>query len=369
MMFYPVLIGDISLHTFSLYHTLKYEEYRRMFDRMKEADRNDLWPDACPGYFYHLPTLQLEKGLRVQLRNQTVCSMQAIVSPLLLVRKQEEDYKNIAPADPAFWNTLYAALSDAFLRWEFPFEPCDCTLSRADPCMNLEMGPDFNIPYFLDCLKHTPCREGYTLQSFGDPQSDMLFYKMANTMQALAVYAKTVQQEVLFGVLPNGSNRLRIEVQMKNKKIGKIYDGPPTWNTLLKLVAHAPQLILDDICLILPTGDYRTRADAYQMIYNSDRRGKVKDELWELMQKYSAAQSQEEQFAIAKAYMDATSPKKFGKRMCCFNELNIAPVYLPDGANVSFLPSLYHLAQKGVRQFEENLKRRSRYTGNDCMLP
>ena len=86
-MYHPILTGDISVHTFSLYHTLKYEDYRRMFDRMKEADRNDLWPDACPGYFYHLPTLQLEKGLRVQLHNQTVCSIQTIVSPLLLVRK------------------------------------------------------------------------------------------------------------------------------------------------------------------------------------------------------------------------------------------------------------------------------------------
>ena len=353
MMYHPILTGDISVHTFSLYHILKYEDYRRMFDRMKEADRNDLWPDMCPGYFYHLPTLQLEKGLRVQLHNQTVCSIQTIVSPLLLVRKQEEDYKSIAPADPAFWNAVYAALSDAFLQWEFPFEPCDCTLSRADPCMNLEMGPEFDIPYFLHCLKHTPCAEGYTLHSFGNPQSDMLSYKIANTMQALAVYAKTAHQAMLFDALPNGSNRLRIEVQMKNKKIGKVYAAPPAWDTLLNLVAHAPQLILDGIRLILPTGDYRTSGDAYQVIYNSDRRGKVKDELWELMQKYSATQSQEEQFAISKAYMDAASPKKFGKRMYCFNELNIAPVCLPDGANVSSLPSLYHLAQEGVRQFEE----------------
>ena len=352
MMCHPILTGDISVHTFSLYRTLKYEDYRRMFDRMKEADRNDLWPDACPGYFYHLPTLQLEKGLRVQLHNQTVCSIQTIVSPLLLVRKQEEDYKSIAPADPAFWNVVYAALSDAFLQWEFPFEPCDCTLSRADPCMNLEMRPDFDIPYFLHCLTRTPCREGYILQSFGNPQSDMLSYKIANTMQALAVYAKTVQQETLFDVLPNGSNRLRIEVQMNNKKIGKVYAGPPAWDALLNLVAHAPQLILDGIRLILPTGDYRTSGDAYQVIYNSDRRGKVKDELWELMQKYSAAQSQKEQFAVSRAYMDEASPKKFGKRMCCFNELNIAPVCLPDGANVSSLPSLYHLAQEGVRQFK-----------------
>ena len=359
MMLYSILIGDISIHTFSLYHTLKYEEYWHVFDRLKEADRNDLWPDKCPSsFFYSLPTPQVEKGLRIQLRNQTVCSINIIVSPLLLVQKQEGDYKKIAPADPVFWDNVCSALCDAFMRWEFPFDVYECSLSRADPCMNLEMGPEFDIPTYLHYLKRTPCKDGYVLQSFDDPEEDMYSYKVKNTMQALAVYAKSAQQENCFGASPDGSNILRIELQLENKKIGKVYDGPPAWDALLNLVGHAPQLILDGIRLILPTGDYHTSGDAYQVIYNSDRRGKVKDELWELMQKYSDSQSQEEQFAIAKAYMNATSPKKFGKRMCCFNELNIAPFCLPGGENVSSLPSLYHLAQEGVRQFEEQFRYR-----------
>ena len=358
MMFYPVLIGDISLQTFSLYHTLKYEEYRRMFDCMKEADRNDSWPDACPNYFFSLPTLQLEKGLRVQLHNQTVCSMQVIVSPLLLVRKQEEDYKNIAPADPTFWNTIYAALSDAFLRWEFSFEPCECALSRADPCMNLEMGPEFDIPTYLYYLKHTPCKEGYILQSFGDPQKDKYSYKVKNTMQALAVYAKSAQQESCFDALPDGSNILRIELQLKNKKIGKTYAGPPAWEALLNLVANAPTIIEKGIQLILPTGDYRTSDNAYQVIFNSDCRTKVKNELWELLQQYSKAQNQAEQIKISKDYIAEKSQKKFDKRMYALNNLNIAPICLDNGDEIDYLPSLYNLTQEGVRQFEEQFRYR-----------
>ena len=354
----PMLLGDISIHTFSLYHTLRYEDYQNIFYHLKNADRDGLWPDKCPSFFYPLPTLQVEKGLRVQLHNQTVCSINIIVSPLLLVQKQEDDYRRIAPADPAFWNNVYGALCDAFMQWEFSFDVYECSLSRADLCMNLEMGPEFDIPTYIHYLKRTPCKKGYVLQSFDDPEKDMYSYKVQNTMQALAVYAKSAQQESCFDALPDGSNILRMELQMENKKIGKIYGCRPTWNTLLCLVPDAPALMEDDIRSILPTGDYRTGNDVYQIIYNSDRRIKVKNELWDLIQQYSKAQNQAEQIKISKDYIAEKSQKKFDKRMYALNNLNIAPVCLDNGDKIDYLPSLYNLTQEGVRQFEEQLKYR-----------
>ena len=353
-----MLLGDISIHTFSLYHTLRYEDYQNIFYHLKNADRDGLWPDKCPSFFYPLPTLQVEKGLRVQLHNQTVCSINIIVSPLLLVQKQEDDYKRIAPADPAFWNNVYGALCDAFMQWEFSFDVYECSLSRADLCMNLEMGPEFDIPTYIHYLKRTPCKKGYVLQSFDDPEKDMYSYKVQNTMQALAVYAKSAQQESCFDALPDGSNILRMELQMENKKIGKIYGCRPTWNTLLCLVPDAPALMEDDIRSILPTGDYRTGNDVYQIIYNSDRRIKVKNELWDLIQQYSKAQNQAEQIKISKDYIAEKSQKKFNKRMYALNNLNIAPICLDNGDKIDYLPSLYNLTQEGVRQFEEQLRYR-----------
>ena len=354
----PMLLGDISIHTFSLYHTLRYEDYQNIFYHLKNADRDGLWPDKCPSFFYPLPTLQVEKGLRVQLHNQTVCSINIIVSPLLLVQKQEDDYRRIAPADPAFWNNVYGALCDAFMQWEFSFDVYECSLSRADLCMNLEMGPEFDIPTYIHYLKRTPCKKGYVLQSFDDPEKDKYSYKVQNTMQALAVYAKSTQQENCFDALPDGSNILRMELQMENKKIGKIYGCRPTWNTLLCLVPDAPALMEDDIRSILPTGDYRTGNDVYQIIYNSDRRIKVKNELWDLIQQYSKAQNQAEQIKISKDYIAEKSQKKFDKRMYALNNLNIAPVCLDNGDKIDYLPSLYNLTQEGVRQFEEQLRYR-----------
>lgn len=354
----PMLLGDISIHTFSLYHTLRYEDYQNIFYHLKNADRDGLWPDKCPSFFYPLPTLQVEKGLRVQLHNQTVRSINIIVSPLLLVQKQEDDYRRIAPADPAFWNNVYGALCDAFMQWEFSFDVYECSLSRADLCMNLEMGPEFDIPTYIHYLKRTPCKKGYVLQSFDDPEKDMYSYKVQNTMQALAVYAKSAQQESCFDALPDGSNILRMELQMENKKIGKIYDCRPTWNTLLCLVSDAPALMEDDIRSILPTGDYRTSRDAYQAIDASDRRTKVKNELWDLIQQYSKAKNQAEQIKISNDYIAEKSQKKFDKRMYALNNLNIAPVCLDNGEEINYLPSLYKLTQEGVRQFEEQLKYR-----------
>ena len=354
----PMLLGDISIHTFSLYHTLRYEDYQNIFYHLKNADRDGLWPDKCPSFFYPLPTLQVEKGLRVQLHNQTVCSINIIVSPLLLVQKQEDDYRRIAPADPAFWNNVYGALCDAFMQWEFSFDVYECSLSRADLCMNLEMGPEFDIPTYIHYLKRTPCKKGYVLQSFDDPEKDMYSYKVQNTMQALAVYAKSAQQESCFDALPDGSNILRMELQMENKKIGKIYGCRPTWNTLLCLVSDAPALMEDDIRSILPTGDYRTSRDAYQAIDDSDRRTKVKNELWDLIQQYSKAQNQAEQIKISKDYIAEKSQKKFDKRMYALNNLNIAPICLDNGDEIDYLPSLYNLTQEGVRQFEEQFRYR-----------
>ena len=354
----PMLLGDISIHTFSLYHTLRYEDYQNIFYHLKNADRDGLWPDKCPSFFYPLPTLQVEKGLRVQLHNQTVCSINIIVSPLLLVQKQEDDYRRIAPADPAFWNNVYGALCDAFMQWEFSFDVYECSLSRADLCMNLEMGPEFDIPTYIHYLKRTPCKKGYVLQSFDDPEKDMYSYKVQNTMQALAVYAKSAQQESCFDALPDGSKILRMELQMENRKIGKTYAGPPAWEALLNLVAHAPEAILKGIHLILPTGDYRTSRDAYQAIDDSDLRTKVKDELRELIQQYSEAKSHAEQAEISREYIAANSKKKFSKRMYALNNLNIAPIYLDDEEEIDSLPSLYNLAQEGVRQFEEQLRYR-----------
>lgn len=224
--------------------------------------------------------------------------------------------------------------------------------------MNLEMGPEFDIPTYLYYLKHTPCKEGYILQSFGDPQKDKYSYKVKNTMQALAVYAKSAQQESCFDALPDGSNILRIELQLKNKKIGKTYAGPPAWEALLNLVANAPTIIEKGIQLILPTGDYHTSDDAYQVLYNSDCRTKVKNELWELIQQYSKAQNQAEQIKISKDYIAEKSQKKFDKRMYALNNLNIAPVCLDNGDKIDYLPSLYNLTQEGVRQFEEQLRYR-----------
>lgn len=354
----PMLLDDISIHTFNLYHTLRYEDYQNIFYHLKNADRDGLWPDKCPSFFYPLPTLQVEKGLRVQLHNQTVCSINIIVSPLLLVQKQEDDYRRIAPADPAFWNNVYGALCDAFMQREFSFDVYECSLSRADLCMNLEMGPEFDIPTYIHYLKRTPCKKGYVLQSFDDPEKDMYSYKVQNTMQALAVYAKSAQQENCFDALPDGSNILRMELQMENKKIGKIYGCRPTWNTLLCLVSDAPALMEDDIRSILPTGDYRTSRDAYQAIDGSDRRTKVKNELWDLIQQYSKAQNQAEQIKISKDYIAEKSQKKFDKRMYALNNLNIAPICLDDREDIDYLPSLYKLTQEGVRQFEEQLRYR-----------
>lgn len=186
----------------------------------------------------------------------------------------------------------------------------------------------------------------------------MYSYKVQNTMQALAVYAKSAQQENCFDALPDGSNILRIELQLNNKKIGKTYAGPPAWEALLNLVAHAPEAILKGAELILPTGDYRTSRDAYQAIDGSDLRTKVKDELRELIQQYSKAQNQAEQIKISKDYIAEKSQKKFDKRMYALNNLNIAPVCLDNGDKIDYLPSLYKLTQEGVRQFEEQLKYR-----------
>ena len=355
---YPKLIGDISIHTFSLYHTLHYKEYNDIFEHLKKVDYNGLWPEECPASYISLPMLEIEKGLRVQLRNHTVCSINVIVSPLLLVQKQEDDYRRIAPVDPEFWNKVYGALCDAFMQWEFPFDVYECSLSRADLCMNLEMGPEFDIPTYIHYLKRTPCKKGYVLQSFDDPEKDMYSYKVQNTMQALAVYAKSAQQENCFDALPDGSNILRIELQLNNKKIGKTYAGPPAWEALLNLVAHAPEAILKGAELILPTGDYRTSRDAYQAIDGSDLRTKVKDELRELIQQYSKAQNQAEQIKISKDYIAEKSQKKFDKRMYALNNLNIAPVCLDNGEEINYLPSLYKLTQEGVRQFEEQLRYR-----------
>lgn len=354
----PMLLGDISIHTFSLYHTLKYEEYLNIFQQLEESNCDRSWSDEYLFSSSFPPIFQIEKGLRIQLRNYKVCSINIIVSPLLLVQKDEQDYKKIAPADSSFWNAAYDSLLESFRQWEFPFEPCECALSRADPCMNLEMGPEFDIPTYLYYLKHTPCKEGYILQSFGDPQKDKYSYKVKNTMQALAVYAKSAQQESCFDALPDGSNILRMELQMENKKIGKIYGCRPTWNTLLCLVPDAPALMEDDIRSILPTGDYRTGNDVYQIIYNSDRRIKVKNELWDLIQQYSKAQNQAEQIKISKDYIAEKSQKKFDKRMYALNNLNIAPVCLDNGDKIDYLPSLYNLTQEGVRQFEEQLRYR-----------
>ena len=348
---YPKLIGDISIHTFSIYHTLHYKEYNDIFEHLKKVDYNGLWPEECPASYISLPMLEIEKGLRVQLRNHTVCSINVIVSPLLLVQKQEDDYKRIAPVDPAFWNDVYGTLDDAFMQLEFPFDVYECSLSRADLCMNLEMGLKFDIPTYLYYLKRTPCKKGYVLQSFDDPEKDMYSYKVQNTMQALAVYAKSAQQENCFDALPDGSNILRIELQLKNKKIGKTYAGPPAWEALLNLVAHAPEAILKGIHLILPTGDYRTGNDAYQVIFNSDCRTKVKNELWELILQYSKAQNQAEQIKISNDYIAEKSQKKFDKRMYALNNLNIAPICLNDGEKIDYLPSLYNLATIAQKQF------------------
>ena len=114
----------------------------------------------------------------------------------------------------------------------------------------------------------------------------------------------------------------------------------------------------DDIRSILPTGDYRTGNDVYQIIYNSDRRIKVKNELWDLIQQYSKAQNQAEQIKISKDYIAEKSQKKFDKRMYALNNLNIAPVCLDNGDKIDYLPSLYNLTQEGVRQFEEQLRYR-----------
>ena len=239
------------------------------------------------------------------------------------------------------------------MQWEFSFDVYECSLSRADLCMNLEMGPEFNIPTYIHYLKRTPCKKGYILQSFDDPEKDMYSYKVQNTMQALAVYAKSAQQENCFDALPDGSNILRIELQIGNKKLDKTYAGPPAWETLLNLVANAPAAIEAGIRLILPTGDYRTGNDTYQIIFNSDRRTKVKNELWALIQQYSKAQNQAEQIKISNDYIAEKSQKKFDKRMYALNNLNIAPICLNDREKIDYLPSLYKLTQEGVRQFEE----------------
>lgn len=152
----PMLLGDISIHTFSLYHTLKYEEYLNIFQQLEESNCDRSWSDEYLFSSSFPPIFQIEKGLRIQLRNYKVCSINIIVSPLLLVQKDEQDYKKIAPADSSFWNAAYDSLLESFRQWEFPFEPCECALSRADPCMNLEMGPEFDIPTYLYYLKHTP---------------------------------------------------------------------------------------------------------------------------------------------------------------------------------------------------------------------
>ena len=57
----PMLLGDISIHTFSLYHTLKYEEYLNIFQQLEESNCDRSWSDEYLFFFFFPPIFQIEK--------------------------------------------------------------------------------------------------------------------------------------------------------------------------------------------------------------------------------------------------------------------------------------------------------------------
>lgn len=348
----PKLLGDPSIHTFCLYHTLTNKEYQNIHARYSENfDDHNTWPETTPKCNNTSPMIPVEQGLRIQPKKAGggIPFVKIIVNPLLISKGKVCDYKRIAPSNPQFWLNLPTVLDEVLERQNFPFHADDCKLSRADLCMNLEMGPEFNIPKYLSYLKRTPCKEGYELQTFDDEEKDSYSYKVQNSEQALTVYAKSAEQKIHYHT-PSNSNILRIELQMGNSKIAQIKEANPSdsiWKILVAFVTLAPDLISNAVEQILPKGDYWTRNIAEDKIFSSGNyRNRVKEDMWCLANRYSDAKTPAEQRAVTRNYVGAKSQKKHRKRICALNDLNVAPVYLEQEEEFAFFPSLYHLASK-----------------------
>jgi hypothetical protein len=357
------LYGDISIHTFCISKKMSYKDYSDLYGWLKELhDENPLKESAA-----YLPkshaAIQVEKGIRIKLSNSgKICNAQFIIDPLLVVCKEETDYKKIMPYDKKFFWDMINAVNDFFMHWDIPLTFDECSLVRVDLCMNLEMGKDFDIPKFIHYLRLTPCNEEYRQELFGQAEAEEIFYKAANTKEALVVYAKSLQQQRCYEVRDDGSNIMRIELQQFNKRLidyrniikEKTGRDISTSELLEFVLDSAPDLMEWQVDRILPTGAYINDAELNMEMmmatgkYRMNTLMKVHDLMREVNSSFRGnAIWEREHYQSVLDWSD----RKYRKVMNILNDLEIAPVTLAQDDCVERIESLSKMVKIGKDLF------------------
>lgn len=361
-------INDPSVHTFEMFCPITFKDFRDIFYTVKDFDNEhekQVLPDIAPTEWFSSKMIETIPGMRVQLSNYIPrsCGIKIAINPLLLVYSylgiDDMDYASIIPPTKEYWELLMTAiprtLDDLNMihldKWH---------LSRIDPCVNIEMGDDFDIELLIECLKRSVQRKIVKIDGFKcDKLADTLSFKAFNKSMSLTIYDKSKQLD-----LQDGSNILRIESQLYPDKIRRIItnydpllfercnsDIQFTMEKVKCIIQNSEDIIRNSVNYFLPPGDFYNEILLDYILDEKIHSDWIKEDLrsFILSNTYanvSTIYTNEFEVSnttrqIRSGFINEHGKQIYYSRNRLLKENGVAPVCIPNSNATPFIPSIH----------------------------
>lgn len=324
--------NEVGIHTFEL---------KSYFDTpQKKAQMAAIWRVLKEGNYQGKKLIHLTDGIwakmeRYDYGERTQPVLKIVVNPRVFL-DGEEGYLGIT--DQAVLERCFEKFEAFWRSNQVMLTVDDCTVSRADMCMNLQMSPDFPISGYIDLLRRTPHDQRYELYLVPNQKDTLHYAGFTNRGKRLCIYDKAYEQrrfsEARASQCPN---LMRIELQMYRHDLWKAQTKQSIFGSqdlLRYLVRLSPELLCQAISHILSQGSYVGPDELMERIW---RNGSFHEHTKEEMQKFVAILSRVDTFD---ELTDRYNGLLLRKMRECFAKIPISPAVIRSDSGLSYLPGL-----------------------------
>ena len=340
--------------------------YMRYFEGVDIYNHSLSWItgyiDLQPGY-----------SMKMSVHNE-LAHVYEVFNPALIVAASskdfvadEYDYTQITPHNFSKWNKFRKLSDEIMTKWNIPDYKLDAvSTTRADCCVNIDLGDYIYIPDLLNYLRMVCKRSGYKVWTFKDPEHDAHHLLIYSKQQKLSIYDKCEEQRAKFGRNISG-NILRIEAQFEgcriNQEFSKYIDlnvlkqhkGSTITDVASATANYSPLAIYDLLDAIFPDGDFYKREFGIEILKNSNLTENYRNKLIKFIDDFSSCTNYSEVIEMRKRFKEQNSDNLYYKNLRVLEELGILPYWLNSNCRYPLIPGIKYIYLSAIQNNSREL--------------
>ena len=345
---------EIGIHTFSLFHKLSYSDVQNLIELLQEQGHcRKIKDDVYSGNRAYFSDYFSQYGVLIYLY-QHLNGRSGISLRVTPCTALEGQYAATSLYQPTKKN--YRKLTDILDRMldelELDFTSEDMTISRADPCANLQLDESDLVAEYLRIFRKARVIRHYKVVTYqksaksvkNAKEANQHSYRQQSRRASFTAYDKRYVLQQL-DRCPNDltdKGILRIEAELQREALLKRIKAKKGWSNekiLKESAKRSAQILSKYLCQLLGAGDYMRYQDAVALIESAKMKKKMRERMIYLLRKTSDSNNLDR--ALAKLQKKYNLKESQANRVLKkFQRLGISPITLQNRSESNALPSI-----------------------------